>query len=107
MGNGCHLELRRSTGCRDHVGRTGLGVGTHQVLTFWVGRCSIAPNPVPFSVSWSTGVVHHSWLTTLAGDLGQTALLKRKGESWVGPDGYFNSTICPTEFYMRMMQGQE
>ena len=28
--------------------------------------------------------------------------LKRRDEPYVGPDGYFNSTNCPKEFYLRM-----
>ena len=42
------------------------------------------------------------WSSTLAGDLAQTALLKRKGQTYVGPDGYFNNTLCPTEFMLRI-----
>ena len=42
------------------------------------------------------------WASTLAGDLAQTSLLKRKGQTYVGPDGYFNITLCPTEFMLRI-----
>ena len=42
------------------------------------------------------------WSSTLAGDLAQSALLKRKGQTYVGPDGYFNNTLCPTEFMLRI-----
>ena len=42
------------------------------------------------------------WASTLAADLAQTALLKRKGQTYVGPDGYFNNTLCPTEFMLRI-----
>ena len=42
------------------------------------------------------------WASTLAGDLAQTSLLKRKGQTYVGPDGYFNNTLCPTEFMLRI-----
>ena len=42
------------------------------------------------------------WSSTLAGDLAQSSLLKRKGQTFVGPDGYFNNTLCPTEFVLRI-----
>lgn len=56
----------------------------------------------PQYVDWSQGRVDNVWAATLAGDLGQTSLLKKKNEPYVGPDGYFNSSVCPKEFYMRM-----
>jgi hypothetical protein len=37
---------------------------------------------------------------TLAADLAQTALLKRRGQSYIGPDGYFNNSLCPSEFLL-------
>ncbi len=30
--------------------------------------------------------------------------MKRKDEPYLGPDGFFNSTICPSEFYLRAKQ---
>lgn len=39
--------------------------------------------------------VKNEWAATLAGDLAQTALLRRKGEKYVGPSSYFNSSLCP------------
>lgn len=56
----------------------------------------------PQSVNWPGGRVDNGWAASLAGDLAQTALMKRKDEPYVGPDGYFNSTICPKEFYLVM-----
>ena len=41
----------------------------------------------PQQVGWQAGQVSNGWAATLAGDLAQTALLKRKGEPYVGPDG--------------------
>ncbi len=58
----------------------------------------------PQSVSWPAGQIDNGWGASLAGDVAQTALLKRKDEPYVGPDGYFNSTLCPSEFYLRMRQ---
>ena len=37
---------------------------------------------------------------TLAADLAQTALMKKRGTPYVGPDGYFNSSLCPSEFLL-------
>eukprot|EP00095_Tigriopus_kingsejongensis_P009018 maker-scaffold674_size113878-snap-gene-0.17 protein:Tk09018 transcript:maker-scaffold674_size113878-snap-gene-0.17-mRNA-1 annotation:"PREDICTED: uncharacterized protein LOC658236" len=61
----------------------------------------------PQFVNWAMGSVDNAWVATLAGDLGQTALMKRKDEPYVGPDGFFNSTICPKEFYMRVVGSTE
>ena len=33
------------------------------------------------------------------------SFLKRRDEPYVGPDGYFNSTTCPKEFYLRTGKG--
>ena len=55
----------------------------------------------PQRVTWAAGTVSNGWAASLAGDLAQTALLKRKDEPYVGPDGFFNSTLCPAEFYLR------
>ncbi|TRY77882.1 hypothetical protein TCAL_09782 [Tigriopus californicus] len=57
----------------------------------------------PQYVDWSNGQVDNAWAATLASDLGQTSLLKRRDGQFVGPDGYFNSTLCPREFYMRLV----
>jgi hypothetical protein len=56
----------------------------------------------PQVVNWPNGQVDNGWAASLAGNIAQTALLKRKDEPYVGPDGYFNSTLCPSEFYLRM-----
>jgi hypothetical protein len=61
----------------------------------------LAAGLMPQSVSWPSGNVINGWAASLAGDLGQTAVLKIKDKPYVGPDGYFNSTICPAEFYLR------
>ena len=37
---------------------------------------------------------------TLAADLAQTALMKKRGQKYVGPDGYFNNSLCPSEFLL-------
>ena len=58
----------------------------------------------PRTVTWEAGYVENGWAASLAGDLGQTALMKRKDEPYLGPDGFFNSTICPAEFYLRLVQ---
>ena len=55
----------------------------------------------PQTARWQAGTADNGWAASLAGDLAQTALMKRKDESYTGPDGHFNSTICPSEFYMR------
>ena len=54
----------------------------------------------PQMVMWDEGQADNAYGASLAGDLGQTALLKQRDEPYVGPDGYFNSTICPAEFYL-------
>ena len=38
--------------------------------------------------------------TTLAADIAQTALLKKRGQKYSGPDGYFNNSLCPSEFQL-------
>ena len=65
----------------------------------------LAAGLFPDSVTWSGGVVENGWAASLAGDLAQTALMKRKNEPYVGPDGFFNSTICPMEFYLQFERG--
>ncbi len=55
----------------------------------------------PRMLTWEAGTVENGWGSTLSGDLGQTAVMKRKDEPFLGPDGFFNSTICPAEFYLR------
>lgn len=37
---------------------------------------------------------------TLPADIAQTALLKKRGQKYVGPDGYFNNSLCPSEFLL-------
>lgn len=37
---------------------------------------------------------------TLAADLAQTALMKKRGQSYTGPDGYFNDSLCPSDFLL-------
>jgi len=58
----------------------------------------------PQSVTWEAGNADNGWAASLAGDLAQTAIMKRKEEPFVGPDGFFNSTICPNEFYLRAVR---
>jgi hypothetical protein len=36
----------------------------------------------------------NEWGATLAGDLAQTALLKRRSQTYIGPDGWFNTSLC-------------
>ena len=38
--------------------------------------------------------------TTLSADIAQTALLKKRGQRYIGPDGYFNNSLCPREFQL-------
>ena len=65
---------------------------------------SLSPQGVP----WLPGMAGHAWAATLAGDLAQTTLLRRKGETYMGPDGWYNSTFCPTRFMLRTQhQGGE
>ena len=59
----------------------------------------------PQTLNWAEGQMTNFYGTSLSGDLGQTALLKQRDEPYVGPDGYFNSTTCPAEFYLRNMFG--
>jgi len=57
-----------------------------------------APNVVIINLNKIFSIfrnVKNEWAATLAGDLAQTALLKRKGEKYVGPTSYFNTTLCP------------
>jgi len=49
--------------------------------------------------SWTKKIIFlrplkNEWGATLAGDLAQTALLKRRGQTYVGPDGWFNTSLC-------------
>ena len=37
---------------------------------------------------------------TLPADIAQTALLKKIGQKYTGPDGYFNNTLCPSEYLL-------
>ena len=39
--------------------------------------------------------MQNEWGATLAGDLAQTALLKRRTQTYIGPDGIFNTSLCP------------
>jgi hypothetical protein len=50
-------------------------------------------------VEGSNKVIHfrpmkNEWGATLAGDLAQTALLKRRSQTYIGPDGWFNTSLC-------------
>lgn len=74
---------------------TGLAAGLRPQTAFWPS----SPNGGNGNRRMDSG-----WGVTLAGDVAQTALLKRKGQTYVGPDGYFNTTLCPTEFMLRHMQ---
>ena len=40
------------------------------------------------------------YATTLSADIAQTALLKKRGQRYIGPDGYFNNSLCPSEFQL-------
>ena len=39
-------------------------------------------------------------LFRLAADIAQTAILKKRGQKYIGPDGYFNNSLCPSEFQL-------
>jgi len=52
----------------------------------------------------------NEWGATLAGDLAQTALLKRRSQTYIGPDGWFNTSLCPrgeidVNYYFLILQG--
>ena len=40
------------------------------------------------------------YATTMAAELAQTALMKKRGQKYTGPDGYFNNSVCPSEFLL-------
>jgi hypothetical protein len=103
-------QAPQSKNCEDYIPRSlspwENGVVWSSSGPFAAGTmlAGLAAGLEPQTVTWSAGLVDNGYGATLAGDLGQTAIMKRRDEPYIGPDGYFNSTICPNEFYMRLIE---
>ena len=60
----------------------------------------IYPDSVKGNGSPSQRRIDGIYGTTLAADIAQTTLLKKRGQKYSGPDGYFNNSLCPSEFQL-------
>ena len=69
---------------------TGLAAGLRPQYEFWPST----------SYGASRRKIENIYGVTLAADLAQTALMKKRGQKYVGPDGYFNNSLCPSEFLL-------
>ena len=70
----------------------GLAAGLRPQFRMW-------PSFLTSSVNFARRI-DNVYGVTLAADLAQTALLKKRGQSYTGPDGYFNTSLCPADFLL-------
>ena len=69
----------------------GLAAGLRPQFEYW---------PTTPSSGSSRRRIENYYGVTLAADVAQTALRKKRGQKYVGPDGYFNNSLCPSEFLL-------
>ena len=72
---------------------TGLAAGLRPQFRMW-------PSILSSSGINSARRIDNVYGVTLAADLAQTAMMKKRGQSYTGPDGYFNNSLCPSDFLL-------